>query len=76
MLETVVVIMQRKSSLNVTQEALGSNKGSNSFQSMEWRKVYHGGYNHDRIIGRAILRLSRLGMSAESQDSTNRQNWD
>ena len=39
MLGTVVVIMQRKGSLNMAQEAFGSDKGSNSFQSMEQRRA-------------------------------------
>ena len=39
MLGTVVVIMRRKSSLNMGQEALGSDKVSNSFQSMEQRRA-------------------------------------
>ena len=39
MLGIVVVIMQRKSSLNMVQEALGSDKMSNSFQSLEQRRA-------------------------------------
>ena len=39
LLGTVVIIMQRKSSLNMAQEALGSGKRSNSFQSMEQRRA-------------------------------------
>ena len=31
--------MWRKSSLNIAQEALGSDKGSNSFQSLEQRRA-------------------------------------
>ena len=39
LLGTMVVIMWRKSSLNMAQEALGYDKGSNSFLSMELRRA-------------------------------------
>ena len=39
LLGTVVIIMQRKSSLNMVQEAFGSDMGSYSIQSIEQRRA-------------------------------------
>ena len=46
LLGTVVVMMQRKSSLVMAQVALESDKGINSFQSMEQRRAL----THSKLV--------------------------
>ena len=67
--------MQRKTSLNMAQETLGSDKGSNSFQSMEQRRALACSesvrwYSQDLVRrggGRTVNRISGKGEKKEEE---------